>query len=879
MDSYNGSSTSRLPRVNDLNLLDVAVDSEYDTSMGVDIPLCTQIYVLDYDRTFFLTHIWNKPSLEAQIAMLKAEFPGYEGVNLIMHFNRAELHGYRDFKDMLFDKNKGSFLIIRHTYSGLYRLNFADGPFYVQFTDTTHILQTSLERIGDLLNSPKLETHGHRELGDMLAWWLNKPGEMERYAIKDAVLTGVFYKRFKKICAELGLERGITSGATAEKGINELLLKKENEKRAQNLGYSKELRRNKSGKVVSRRLAFSPKLHNHINTYFGGRNEVYLHGLFPGQVTEWDFTGAYSGILSVMPEWDISKPPRKFTNARRLATYLRKYPFALGFVDIYFAFRRDVKYPSIPVTQNIRMIGESRSSEGLDFPLSGQATVTLQDFLASYDSLDLDATLIETAIVYEPLGQSIFAEYVARLRAAREKAKAEGDAFKSEIVKIIINSLYGKLAQSLSGDTSLSLEASHRLRGTDGAWEYHLQSEKIPRSRIFNPALAGMITGVMRGMLAEYLHFFDRNGIKVGHATTDSFTLLGHDLDERHRRGVGPMSRKMSQLLGAPIIEIKHRGSDYFAIKKRCYAFFEGDDPLVALSGVSLRGKSPREKVAFLKRELERLHQFKDTRYPLKRLPSPRDFIVHDADRTGIIELRGFNFDWDFRRRPVNIRTVNGILTHDTVPFESDDDVAQWRGYYGDWKHGRRELLDGKIRWTGHKNKLTSESELREFLEYVELRRRNFDSIKRVTGKTELRIAANAAFKLVRRSGGKHWGYKRIASALGEGRELVRKWVKGNPMSELELRDESTRSTLENLAGGALSALAGTPSGALSAPLVPESVVELAKVSLEAWSRLFDPQKNLDDTPDGGSDSDPGALNRRANRERRRKSGNLFRMR
>ena len=107
MVSYNDASTSRLPRVDDLNLLEVAVDREYDTSMGVDIQLCTQFSVPDYGRTFFLTHIWNKPSLEAQIAMLKAEFPGYEGVNLIMHFDRAELHGYRDFKDMLFDKNNG----------------------------------------------------------------------------------------------------------------------------------------------------------------------------------------------------------------------------------------------------------------------------------------------------------------------------------------------------------------------------------------------------------------------------------------------------------------------------------------------------------------------------------------------------------------------------------------------------------------------------------------------------------------------------------------------------------------------------------------------------------------------------------------------------
>ena len=81
-------------------------------------------------------------------------------------------------------------------------------------------------------------------------------------------------------------------------------------------------------------------------------------------------------------------------------------------MDLYFAFKNAVLYPSNPVVGSVRHVGEGGSPGGLDFPLSGQATVTLQDFLASYEMLDHEATLIETAIVYEPMGPSLFSEYV-----------------------------------------------------------------------------------------------------------------------------------------------------------------------------------------------------------------------------------------------------------------------------------------------------------------------------------------------------------------------------------------------------------------------------------------------------------------------------------
>ena len=165
-----------------------------------------------------------------------------------------------------------------------------------------------------------------------------------------------------------------------------------------------------------------------------------------------------------------------------------------------------------------------------------------------------------------------------------------------------------------------------------------------------------------------------------------------------------------------------------------------------------------------------------------------------------------------------------------------------------------------------------------EFLEYVKIRSMNFESIQRTTGKSNLRVLANVAFTLIRRSGESHCGYKRIASVLGESRELVRKWVRDYPMSEIELRDQSTKTVLESLlkGGGVLRALKGTPPGALSTPPTNQSVAELAALCLQAWDKLFNSEKPVHAALEVKQRAEKQSVDSIVTMKRRRKSENLF---
>ena len=83
--------------------------------------------------------------------------------------------------------------------------------------------------------------------------------------------------------------------------------------------------------------------------------------------------------------------------------------------------------------------------------------------------------------------------------------------------KLIANSFYGKTAQGLTGKKSLDLRRTIQ----EGKKEY----KKIGKSGITNVFIAGYITGVVRALVSEYMHYFSKNGVDVMNVTTDGFMI------------------------------------------------------------------------------------------------------------------------------------------------------------------------------------------------------------------------------------------------------------------------------------------------------------------------------------------------------------------
>ena len=55
-----------------------------------------------------------------------------------------------------------------------------------------------------------------------------------------------------------------------------------------------------------------------------------------------------------------------------------------------------------------------------------------------------------------------------------------------------------------------------------------------------------------------------------------------------------------------------------------------------------------------------------------------------------------WNADYDMKRKLVNVRDVDGLITADTVPWRSIDEFEQARDLLEDWKRSQRRVLKTK---------------------------------------------------------------------------------------------------------------------------------------------------------------------------------------
>ncbi len=389
---------------------------------------------------------------------------------------------------------------------------------------------------------------------------------------------------------------------------------------------------------------------------------------------------------------------------------------------------------------------------------------------------------------FHPKGPGAIADITKSLVQKRREARSNGDKFSDSLLKIVINSGYGKTGQGLKHKRSTDLENSTKER---------VVTSEIPPSKITNPAIASFITGFVRGVIGELLNYLHDKGVTVLCTTTDGFTTMGRIPDEA-TLGVGPLSKWLYQRTGKPILELKHEGLVFTGIKTRVYSmsFGKTDKLLASAAGVNRKGcgETPQRKSVWMTRELINLYQFKRTTYRSERLPTLRDWILNDTSPGNITEYKAFNFDYDFKRMP-DMDTAHDegfVSTFLTKPWRSVEDFYQWRKAYQNYGRGKR---DQEGRQTHLMNKLVNTRQLHEFVKYVQLTSifSGEDQDLRIRTNGALRLAANIAYQKL-----DGLGFKKIAKLLGVNPETCRYWTRKNPLSD---RDFEKREVGEILFG------------------------------------------------------------------------------
>jgi hypothetical protein len=184
----------------------------------------------------------------------------------------------------------------------------------------------------------------------------------------------------------------------------------------------------------------------------------------------------------------------RFDSATRLS---------IDIADITFSYPEDTRYPNLCV---------HHAKYGLLNPLEGRTVATLTEVhLALYLGTTIE---YHDAFVVDSLkdGSYVFREHLRSLIMARSKAKKAGDELLQQMLKLYVNTLYGKVAQGITPKKSFDLR--------DG------DTKELGTSQVTQAYFASMITGTLRAGLSALLVAMDELN-KEGHsyvpisATTD----------------------------------------------------------------------------------------------------------------------------------------------------------------------------------------------------------------------------------------------------------------------------------------------------------------------------------------------------------------------
>ena len=283
-------------------------------------------------------------------------------------------------------------------------------------------------------------------------------------------------------------------------------------------------------------------------SYHGGRNEAYIHGYVDGTCKELDLKSAYPIALACLPDpdWDDI---HSFASADDLPG-----PFVLGVAHVRFRFKRDCPAPYFAV----------ESERGLIFPFSGEALVTATEVWAAHRSGYLEHLEIVNGVVFGTTSSRRVSDAVSTLILERDRVK-KTDPSKAGLLKLIANSIYGKLAQDIRPRKVVDL-----FRSLD-------QKTRVTSQRAYStcqsPFVASYITAATRCLIAEIVNMARTKGLRVVNATTDAVQIEGAFLQEW--LGDMPLYNKVEQeanrLFGPTmkLIEVKHETHGMVSIRTR----------------------------------------------------------------------------------------------------------------------------------------------------------------------------------------------------------------------------------------------------------------------------------------------------------------------
>lgn len=505
----------------------------------------------------------------------------------------------------------------------------------------------SLAGIGELVGVPKLEIPAPYSIERMDEYLKADKKGFELYALVDAEICFHFLIMVRKFVRDdLGF-RGlpVTVGGMATK----LFLKNMDVDKNSAFGVREEVTEYwpKGGSRPVTKKALTPTFSRSIlesmatDCYHGGRNECFYTGPTPVDVwNDFDIPSCYIVSMTNLCPLDYDGMTQVYSSDDFIGG-------VYGVARVRFKFPEGTRFPSLPVRTE---------KYGLYYPLEGESLCT---------SFEIETALYLGCVIQIlqgftiPLKSSerIFLPFIQQVRQKRlSYTKA---SFEERLWKEVGNSLYGKLAQGLSGKSGFDVPTG--------------LSKGIPSSAITNPYFATFTTGLVRAVLSEMLAGVPKDKLVLS-VTTDGF-LTNADLSEIDLSG--PSCRRFKALYrvadpeGGEILELKHQVEQLLVMKTRGASTLQAkgsSDPILAKASVQVP-QGVLDPVAYMNKLYLSRHPGQQT--TSKRLTSTRKQFLNSQDMLSENQEVRLNLEPDFKRRltdPVMVET--GLGEH--IAFTSE---------------------------------------------------------------------------------------------------------------------------------------------------------------------------------------------------------------
>lgn len=580
--------------------LNVGFDTEYVLmpALGCNKVLSSQLWLRELDFGLVFIHDNGKRTEISTMTSLTFDFLGLPisettsktlSVRFISHFNIAEyqslsewgkkelnLSSMSNFDDRIsykwWQKTQASDVLRKSfvsfsatklkitTAATAYTRESVKIDFW--FADTCLIHNTSLREIGDNLGIPKLDVGDDITQMDVL---LSRDlGSYLDYSIQDSYIAVEFYAAYVDLCQSFGVSKiPLTSSSLGVEYIRKNLSEDEF---LSVYGGVKTLVLD-SGRLMTNK-AYSSFCEVFKNVYHGGRNGCFERNIdFKAMTYDYDLKNAYPSSMMLLGVYDIKSAPKAYSDAWRDEIAVDD----MGWLEIDFKIKDSVKFPPFAY--------EDPDGKGLIYFREGTLWVTSVELWTSLKNDWLEYCEVKQSQYWRSQGKNPLSKVLVELINLRAKYKAEKNTVMESMCKLLINSIYGKMAQGV-------------------------KNVKMPYSAITNPAFASYITATIRAVVTEQMNVLQ----DVVCVTTDGY-LLKKEITEKEMSNLlkQPLSSEISKTrelngLGKDILELKHAGIGYFVFRTRCYGEFEGLKTLFAKGGVKIIGlKTNKEMFEFLK--------------------------------------------------------------------------------------------------------------------------------------------------------------------------------------------------------------------------------------------------------------------------------------